>query len=436
VNEKPIGKKRTITSVALKISLLVAVIAGVALAMYADELRRFRAVVTLFEPDVIVDHFRGMGTMFDTRAVRHDPDHVYTFERDPRPLPETYEYGDETKSVSAFLEQTGTSGLAVIVNDKLVFEEYYLGNDETTKWISWSVAKSFVSALVGIAIDEGHIEDVHDPVTKYVPFLKNTGYDGVPIKHVLQMSSGVRFDETYADYDSDINRMGRSLAFNTALDDFVASLESERPSGEYHHYVSMDTQVLAMVLRETTGQTLAQNLEDHIWTKIGMESDAYWLIDGGGMEMAFGGLNAVLRDYARFGLLYLHGGAWNGQRIVPADWVAASVTPDAAHLQPGDNPDSDSVMGYGHQWWIPENPEGDFLAIGVYNQFIYVHPGLNVVIAKTSAYADYNENGEGSEVESVALFRGIAKQLTDHLGEPGELPSLRPLPKNQPAPGN
>ena len=131
------------------------------------------------------------------------------------------------------------------------------------------------------------------------------------------------------------------------------------------------------------------------------------------MELAFGGLNAVLRDYLRFGLLYLNGGVWNGEQIVPAEWVTASVTPDGAHLQPGANPNSDWVMGYGYQWWIPENPQGDFMAIGVYNQFIYVHPEYDVVIAKTSAYADYNIDGEAKELESVALFRAIAA----HLGE-------------------
>ena len=132
--------------------------------------------------------------------------------------------------------------------------------------------------------------------------------------------------------------MGRAIAFNTSLDDFVACLKRERLAGTYNHYVSMNTQVLGMILRRATSETLASYLESRIWQRIGMESDAYWLIDCNGMELAFGGLNAVLRDYARFGQLYLNEGQRGNEQIVPATWVRASVTPDAPHLQPGNNP--------------------------------------------------------------------------------------------------
>ncbi|NIP92126.1 MAG: serine hydrolase, partial [Akkermansiaceae bacterium] len=124
------------------------------------------------------------------------------------------------------------------------------------------------------------------------------------------------------------------------------------------------------------------------------------------------GLNVVLRDYARFGQLYLNEGRWNGEQIVPSDWVRASVTPDGRHLQPGKNEWSDWVLGYGYQWWIPERPEGDFLAIGVHNQFIYVHPRYEVVIAKTSAYPDYTKDGQARELETIAAFRAVAKHLS------------------------
>ena len=160
------------------------------------------------------------------------------------------------------------------------------------------------------------------------------------------------------------------------MDDFVISLKSEREPGTYNHYVSMDTQVLGMVLRETTGQTLSSYLEEKIWKKTGMESDAYWLVDSTGMEMAFGGLNVVLRDYARFGQLFLNNGVYDGQQIIPKQWVQDSVTPDAPHLMPGENPLSSWIMGYGYQWWIPETSvkkiKTDYMAIGVYNQYIYI----------------------------------------------------------------
>lgn len=378
-----------------------------------EELTRLYHVIALFEPDVVVENFRGMDEIFfDTRTV-HAGDDVWELDYNETALPETYEYDGETKSIDEFLEETWTTGMIVIYDDAVVYEEYFLGGDEASRHISWSVAKSFVSAMMGIAVDEGYIESIEDPATKYVPSLIGSGYEGVRIKDILQMSSGVRFDETYSDFFSDINRMGRVIALNTSLADFIATLENEREPGTYNHYVSMDTQVLGMVLMEATGKSLTELLEEYIWKPVGMETDAYWLVDGDGAELAFGGLNAVLRDYARFGLLYLHDGRRGDDQIVPEDWVTASVTPDAPHLMPGDNPASDWVMGYGYQWWIPAEPEGDFMAIGIYNQFIYVNPDLGVVIAKNSAYADYDTDGEEKELESVAVFRAIAHALAE-----------------------
>ncbi len=406
----------------LKTGLVLGLLLLVGAGIFNQQLRRLYHVITLFEPEVVVENFRSMDRMFDYRVVkRGGPPHV--FERDSGTLPQIYTYQGRTHMVEDFIESTWTTGLIVIHDDKIVFERYDLGNTPASKCISWSVGKAYVSALLGIALAEGRVEDIRDPVTRYVPMLEGSGYDGVPIKHVLQMSSGIRFDEDYASFFSDINRMGRAIALNQPLDDFVASLENEREPGTRHHYVSMDSQVLGMVLREATGQTLSSYLEEKIWQRIGMESDAYWIVDGDGMELAFGGLNVVLRDYARFGLLYLHEGRWNDQQIVPAEWVRDSVTPDAPHLQPGENPASSSPLGYGYQWWIPENPEGDFLAIGVYNQFVYIHPEHDVVIAKTSAYADYHVDGDEKELESIALFRAIARHV-----DAEEEPEAAPLP--------
>ena len=303
--------------------------------------------------------------------------------------------------------------MIVIKDNKITFEEYWLGNDENSVVISWSMAKSVISALMGIAIDEGLIQDVYDPVTKYVPYLKGTGYDNVPIKHVLQMSSGIGFTEDYGVFNSDINRLGRLLALNSSIDEFVASLKKIREPGTYHQYVSMDTQVLSMVLREVTGKTISEYMEEKLWKRIGTESDGYWLIDNQGVEIVFGCFNAVLRDYARLGLLFLNEGKWGGQAIVPEDWIQASVTPDAPHLQPGENPASFWVLGYGYQWWIPQHPEGDFLAIGAAGQYIYVHPAHCLVITKTSAYGDYKIDGKDKILQTIEMFRAIANGMAD-----------------------
>lgn len=378
-------------------------------AIHGEKLARVYHIVRLFEADRIVGNFRSMETMFETTPVRRGPV-AHALQMQIRALPETYEYGGKTRDVASFLRDTWTTGLIVLQDGRIAHEEYDFGHTAKTRTISWSVAKSFISALVGIAVAEGHIADIGQPVSDYVPALKGSGYEGVPIKHVLQMSSGIRFDEDYGAFFSDINRLGRAIAFDSSLDEFVATLARERAPGEFHHYVSMDTQVLGMLLRAATGESIASYLESRIWMRMGMESDAYWLVDRNGMELAFGGLNAVLRDYARLGQLYLNKGKSEGQQIVPEEWVRASVTPDAPHLQPG-NPASSRVLGYGYQWWIPQQPDGDYLAIGVYGQFVYVYPEKGIVIAKTSAYPDYNVDGQDKELETIAMFRAIAAHL-------------------------
>jgi CubicO group peptidase (beta-lactamase class C family) len=345
-------------------ALLLALMA----AAYRQELVRVVNVIMLFDQDVIVENFRSMESIFDVAIVRRGS-YTHQFERELQSLSLTYEYKGQTKSIADFLERTWTTGLVAI------------------------------------------LDGIHDSVSDYVPQLRGTGYDGISIKEVLQMSSGIKFNEDYGDFWSDINRLGRAIAFNTSLDEFVRTLERERTPGTYNHYVSMDTQVLGMLLREATGQSLTSYLESRIWKPLGMESDAHWLVDKNGMELAFGGLNAVLRDYARFGLLYLNEGQWGDAQIVPANWVRASVTPDAPHLQPGVNAASSWVLGYGYQWWIPQRPDGDYLAIGIYNQFIYVYPRYKTVIAKSSAYPWYNVDGDDKELETIAVFRAITKHL-------------------------
>jgi CubicO group peptidase (beta-lactamase class C family) len=155
-------------------------------------------------------------------------------------------------------------------------------------------------------------------------------------------------------------------------------------------------------------------LYQKIWNKIGMESDAYYIVDNTGMEMALGGLNASLRDFAKFGLLYLNNGKWGNEQVVPADWVKASYNPDGPHLKPGESDLSSSVWGYGLQWWVPGFPETDFTASGVYNQYIYVDPISKVVIAKTSSNHRFTSEKEYSKAAHVAMFRAIAKSIVSN----------------------
>jgi CubicO group peptidase (beta-lactamase class C family) len=264
----------------------------------------------------------------------------------------------------------------------------------------------------------------------------------VKLKDVLQMSTGVSFDEDYASFFSDINRMGRSLALGTSVQQFAASLKRESPPGTVNHYVSMDTQVLGCVLARAVGKPLTEYLEEKLWRKIGTEGDIRWMLDNerDRMELAFGTLNARTRDYARFGWLYLNEGRspLDGSQVVPREWVRASVVPDGAHVQPGPQNTKaydravelgykeavldflkEEELGYGYQWWIPGREDdanivaGDYLAIGVYGQFIYVNPQHRIVIAMNSAYAAYAEGNENdSEMEAIALFRAISNHFS------------------------
>lgn len=393
--------------------ILIAVVVIAAIVFWKDiqEIRAVMGYAGTFDSDSIVENFRSLYKKYPSSTVRRSGP-FYKLREERRALPETYVYKGKTKKISHWIERTGTTGLLVIKDGVIVFDNYYQGNEKSTRVIAMSVSKSFVSCLVGVALAEGKITDLQDPVEKYAPELKGSGYEGVSLKNVLQMSSGIRFVEDYGDLKSDIVRLVGSF-LTGSINDFVATLPNELKPGTFNRYVSADTQVLSMVLTGATKKSLTEYMQEKLWSRLGAEYDAEWLTDPKKTEMAFGGLNATLRDYARFGLLYLNQGRnFKGEQLVPKNWVKVSVTPDAPHLMPGrDNPGSDWPMGYGYQWWIPENPEGDFAAIGIYGQFIYVHPVHKVVIAKSSAYVDYNNSGEEMEFESIEAFRAIAKGL-------------------------
>ena len=397
---------------ALAFGLVLLAVLAVA-AVSTQRGRRAVFMTTLFQGFDMRDEFASMDALFPARRVRTaDPVGLARAET-PVELPETYDYQGEARPLRRFLEETDTTGLVVLRDGRIVHEEYALGSSAETLWISWSVAKSFVSALVGIALAEGRIGSVRDPVTRYVPELAGSAYDGVAIEDVLEMSSGASWDEDYGSPTSDITRFGVAIVLGFSQDDFATSLVREHPPGTYNRYNSTDTQVLGMLLVRATGMSLAEYTESRLWQPMQMEYDAYWITDEQGMELAFGGLNATLRDYARFGEMYRSGGRWNGRQVVPAEWVRRSTRPGKPHLQPGPRPDSDNVFGYGYQWWMPPvGDEGEYSAIGVYNQFVYVNPKRAVVIAKSSANRAYGKDeSTDREIETLAAFNAIARSM-------------------------
>jgi len=260
---------------------------------------------------------------------------------------------------------------------KLRLERYGLGFDASGRWTTFSVAKSITSTLVGAALKDGFIRSLSDSVTRYVPSLRGTAYDGVSVRDVLMMASGVRWNETYSDPTSDRRRLleaqisqvpGSALAV-------MKSLPRAAPPGTTSNYNTGETQVLAEVLRAAVGRPLATYLSDRIWSRFGMEADANWWLDSpGGTEIGGSGFSATLRDYGRFGLFVLGGAA--GDSILPAGWVREATTPKT--LRDG------RALDYGYLWWTGATPasrrDGAFMAIGIHGQYLYVNPVARIVI--------------------------------------------------------
>lgn len=400
----------------IRILLVIILLIGSVAFLQKEKIVRLYKVIHLFDEDVIVDNFLHMEDIFNVDTIRHG-ESVFEFQHaDAYDLPSSFSYNNSEVNVQEYLDRTQTNGLLILHGDTILKESYYRGNGPEVTHISWSVAKSLVSSAVGKALEEGYIETIEDPITKYVPGLKDSAYDGVRIKDILQMSSGAGFDEDYHTFGSDINRLGRYFALGMSLDRFCTTLDRERPPGTYHNYVSTDTQVLGMLVREATGMEFSDFFESRIWDPIGAEGNAYWIEDNKGMEAVFGGMNARLKDFGRFGYMYGNGGRIGDRQVISPQWIRASTTPDAPHLLPGDNPLSSSDLGYGYQWWIPEGDAGEFMAIGVYNQYIYIHPSFRIVIVKQSANLEYKTLKRKTNHEALAFFRSVAGQVTPRTG--------------------
>ena len=375
-----------------RILLLLIVTAALLYAWKREEIARLMAVNSLFSEEKIVDNFSHMDRAFLTRPVDRGTAPVSLLpEGEAMTLPEGASDWIDTRSLTA---------LVVLKDGAIVHESYHRGTSAEDRRISWSVAKSYLSALFGVIMAEGHIASLDDPVVKYAPSLKGGAYDKATIRNVLQMSSGVTFDEDYLDYDSDINRMGRVIALGGTMDGFAEGLtETFTAPGTQWQYVSIDTHILGMVIRGATGRNIPSLLSEKIIAPLGYEEAPYYVTDGEGVAFVLGGLNIRTRDYARFGQMFLQNGAYNGQQIVPAEWVSES-TVASAKTEPG-------KIGYGYQWWVPIGAtEGEYLGRGIYGQYVYVNQPLGVVIASNAADRGFRE--PGAHESNVAMFRAIA----------------------------
>lgn len=355
----------------------------------------------------LADNFRQLDRFYPFRVIRRSG-LVFEFVERSGQLPLSYGHNDISSNLEEFLKRTHTTGLIVLNNEDLLVEQYWQGYTKESLAVSFSVAKSFTSALVGIALQEGLFESVDNAITDYVPELVGSGYDGVPIKHILQMSSGIRFIEEYDREDADVIVMRQHIEDGKSIKEYAATLQAEHPSGDIYNYASIDTQVLGMLLENITGVSPSDFLQEKIWSVLGMESDAYWVTDQHDTVLTYSLFNVSLRDYAKFGLLYLNHGLWNGKGVVPESWIQQSVTPEKEFLKLKDFYSEGWDIGYGYQWWVPGGAEGEFTALGIYGQYIYVNPAREIVIVKTSADPSFDEN----DMETIAVFRAMAEHFS------------------------
>jgi len=317
-----------------------------------------------------------------------DPFHFAPGKRDLVPDTVEYENGEGVKRValSELVRSTGTHAFIVVRDNQMLYEKYFNGFARDSLITSWSLSKSVTSALVGIAISEGYIRSLDDPVTNYLPELKGHGFDAITIRNLLTMGSGIQYRFGFSPWDEFVLQ-GYYPNLRQLL---LSDLKIMEPPGQSFHYNNFNTELIEMILERTTHRLLSQYLQEKIWKPIGAEYPATWSVDSeqDGFEIAAILLNARAIDLAKFGRLYLNNGNWDGKQIVPEHWVVESTTRNANDRRPWETFSRWQDKGgyYKYFWWGVSLGESDysFMGIGTYGQFIFVSPRTKVVIVRTA----------------------------------------------------
>ena len=306
--------------------------------------------------------------------------------------------------VDAYMAGQRSAALLIVHDGRLRLERYGLGFDGSGRWTSFSVAKSFTSTLVGAAIRDGYIRSLDDKVSDYIAPMKGSAYDDVSIRQLLTMTSGVRWNEDYADPNSDVARFNNHKPEEgvDALVSYMRRLPREVPAGTRWHYSTGETNLVGILLTEATKKPLASYLSEKIWAPAGMEHPATWLLNRTGKEISGCCVQASPRDYARFGQFILDGARVNGQTILPDDWLANATTRRADIGQPG--------RGYGYQWWT--YADGSFAARGIFGQGIFIDPKRRIVIASNADWAAGATDRTASQAREV-FYRTVQKAIDD-----------------------
>ena len=327
-----------------------------------------------------------------------------------KPFPPVhFEVGGHRFDLYDYLATNRVAGILVLKDGQIAFEDYELGAGPNTHWISFSMAKSVTSTLVGAALADGAISSLDDPIVRYVPELKGSAYDGVSVRQILTMSSGVRWDETYTDPKSDRRKvLDLQIAGKPGeILRYMGSLPRAAAPGTVWNYSTGETFVLGAIVAGATHKPLTDYLSEKIWAPAGMEQDATWWVDGPhGLAWAGSGLGATLRDYGRFALIAAANGRVNGRYIVPEGWFADAGTSHAIGGKPVD---------YGYMWWIPPQSTpihaGAFEAVGIFGQYMYINPREHVVIVVLSARPKPVDQSRDELADDSAFFAAVAAAL-------------------------
>lgn len=343
--------------------------------------------------------FQNVRSILPTRPVARGSGQPWILPRatqDLDGLPFT-DIGGKASTVGEMLASTYTDGFLLLHRGRIVMERYWNEMNEASLHLSQSVVKSLVGTLVGIMVGRGLLH-LDRPLSSYVPEIAGCGYAGATLGQVLDMRSGIRFVEDYLDPNAEVCLLDRAAGWRPAVPgvtpggiyDFILTLKQERPHGGPFAYRSIEADLLGWVLERTTGLGLAELMSQTLWQPMGAQHDGSFAIDRAGTCQADGGLNASLGDFARFGQLYLDGGAANGQQIVPADWVVECRRGDRAAFAPfyGARFAAFPNACYSRQWWVLDAATGKHAAFGIYGQMIYIDPPQQIVAVKLCSWPD------------------------------------------------
>ena len=325
----------------------------------------------------------------------------------PLALPQGAALPGDAAALDAYIERQRLAGLIVIHDGKVRLERYGLGFGAAGRWTSFSVAKSFTSTLVGAAIQDGHIASLADPVTRYIPALAGSGYDGVTVAQLLAMSSGVRWNEDYTDPNSDVARfLGQQPEGDVdAVTAYMRRLPRAHAPGSQWNYNTGETNLIGVLVERAVGKSLSDYMTEKVWQPFGMEADATWVLNASGREVSGCCMQMRLRDYGRFGMFVLGGGQAGGRQVVPAGWFAAAGSKQAEIGRSG--------FGYGYQWWT--YGDGSFAGQGIFGQGMFIDPARKLVIVGVGNWPTATDQARGAE--RLAFYRSVQRMIDAEVAE-------------------